>query len=99
MNNDLKKKTARQRNLDKLAVAKAEAETAAAAADLVDHLLGCEMDPAWVPIKLYNELIDQVTGLKNRLAQQKCEYVAERWPKDADGEFIFDDITLEGAYK
>ena len=92
------KKNKHQRNLDTISVARAESKLAKIAADYVQDLLACEMNPSYVPIKSYIDLVDAESQLSNCLKQQKCSMVVDAWPRTEDGGYVFDDMTLASCY-
>ena len=94
-----KKKSSKQRNIDKIMVARAESGLAKVAEDYVATLLADEMDPSVVPIGYYLRLIDARDVLEGRRLQQRCRMVAQGWPRTDDGGYILDDMTLESVYK
>jgi hypothetical protein len=94
-----KKKSPKQRNIDKIMVARAESRLAKVAEDYVATLLADEMDPSVVPIGYYLRLIDARDVLEGRRLQQRCRMVAEGWPRTDDDGYIYDDITLESYYQ
>jgi len=94
-----RKKNARERNIDRLAVAEATTELAFAATEYVDALLELELRPEQVDIGKYNTLIDASTKLDNLKKRQLCQLVVPAWPRTEDGGYLFDNMTLEIAYK
>tara|TARA_B100000519_G_scaffold157286_1_gene138832 strand:+ start:676 stop:978 length:303 start_codon:yes stop_codon:yes gene_type:complete len=65
------------------------------AADLVDH----ELDAKFVAICRYTDLIESYHAVKRRRNQLNCEMVAPRWPQDENGDYVYNNITLEGVYE
>lgn len=94
-----KKKSAKQRNIDKIVVTRAVSELAKAAEDFVDELLECEMCPSHIPIRYYTKLIEAKAVLSNRRRRQRCSLVADGWPRTDDGGYIYDDITIASCYE
>lgn len=94
-----KKKTARQRTIDDQGVVNAESELARVASDYVRHLLDYEMDPGYVPMKVYSDLVAADNQLRNCRQQQECSLVVDGWPRTPDGDYVFDNMTLASCYQ
>ena len=94
----LQRKTKHHRKHDRKRLRKAAKKMYEAVRQFEERLVESEFQPEWMSVKDFSNLRESLRPYEQSLKIANEDYVADRWPRNNNGNIVVENITLVDEY-